>query len=630
MWHLRAIDSWAACLLAASVALVGCAPKTDVSTTGNVPAQYSHVYMSVQELWFNTDATAAPADTTWIKFPLNTPVTFDLSASLDGKVNSLTTGLALPIGTYEQIRLSPVDSGSPLLSSARSLGAVYNSEVDYVDSNKTSHQVPLELQNPELGIGIHTSIAIKGTATNVFASNGNSNSLTMAADSTTATDSTASPNSPAATDSTTTANSPTATDSTTSPTSPTATNSTTNANSPTATDSTTTATTSSSTSSGSSTPSTPVSLAINFDGSKDLVPFTYAATNAMLLNPHVTAYDTAAIGAIQGTLSIGTLSGISNASTSSYVDIQVTAESVSADGTRHVTVNSAPVRSDGTFTLYPLATSSSSPTSYDLVIHGPAIATVIVKGVAVNPGDPATTTPVNIGTITPRAASSFAVNLSAATPLPPGALVGFYQTLPGSNEVPYLIEERAIDPFSRVFATDQAISAATIDYGTFSSSSVSLTAATAVEGAGTYRVAATAPLYSDGSLSATVTARTTPVAVPALTVASGAVPTTAVFTVDQSTAGKYDQGNLIISHDGAIVATAALDSVLARSGASNLAISGLPGGGAPFGVFSSGLYYVSVRAWNSANPPGTLTRESFPAPLDLRGGVIGPYSLTIN
>lgn len=577
MLDIRRWNPWIGCLLAVSAGLAGCAPKTNVSATGNVPAQYSHVFMSVREIWFHTSATAGPDDTAWIKFPLNTPVTVDLANSVDGTVSSLTSGLAVPLGTYAQLRLIPVDASATLLSSAQSLHAVYNSEVDYVDSAGTPQQVQLELQNPDKGIGIATSITVKGTGTNIFGSSSSSS-----------------------------ASSSTSTDTTT-------------------------------TTGSSSTSNTPFSLAINVDGAKDLVPFTYDSVSGMLLNPHVTAYDTAAVGAIQGTLSIGSLPGISSASTSSYFNIQVTAESLSADGTRHVAVNSAPVRSDGTFALYPLATSSSSPTSYDLVIHGPAIATIIVKGVAVSVGDPSSTTPVNIGTLTPRAATSFTVNLTTTTPLPAGALVGFYQTLPGSGEVPYLIEQQPIDPFTRAFDADQAISAANVDYGTFASgSNVSLLTADPTEGASTYRVAATAPLFADGVLTTTVTAPSgststaTLVAVPTLFVASGAASNTTTVTVTQTTPKKYDRGDLIISRDGAIVATAVLDSVLAQGAASALAISGLPGGDGTGGIFSSGVYYVSVRVWKSADPAGTLNRETYPTALDLSSGSITSYSLNID
>jgi hypothetical protein len=582
MLNIRRWNPWIGCLLLASAGLVGCAPKTNVSATGNVPAQYSHVFMSVKEIWFNASATAGPDDTAWTKFPLDTPVTVDLASS-NGTLTSITSGLNLPIGTYAQVRLIPVDAGSTLLSSAGSLGAVYNSEVDYVDSANTLHQVPLELQNPDKGIGIATSIEVKGTGTAIFSSSSSSSSSST--DSTTTTDTT----------------STTATDS------------------------------------SSSTTNTPFSLAINVDGSKDLVPFTYSSVSGMLLNPHATAYDASQVGAIAGTLSIGDLTGLTGTSTSSFVNIQVTAESLSADGTRHIAVNSAPVRSDGTFTLYPLATSSSSPTSYDLVIHGPAIATIVIKGVAVNVGDPSSssTTPVNIGTVTPRAATtSFAVNLTTTTPLPAGALVGFYQTLPGSGEVPYLIEQQPIDPFSRAFASDQSIPAATIDYGTYSSGSVSLSTADAAEGASTYRVAATAPLFADGLLTTTVTAPSassstaTLVAVPTLSPASGTLSATTV-TVTPTTAKKYDSGDLIISHDGAIVATAVLDTALATSAASTLAISNLPAGGGTT-TLDSALYYVSVRVWNSSDPAGTLNREIYPTALDLRTSSTTTYSINID
>jgi hypothetical protein len=356
--------------------------------------------------------------------------------------------------------------------------------------------------------------------------------------------------------------------------------------------------------------------------------------SGILLNPHMSAYDTSTVGAITGTLNTAALTGIT--STGEFFDIQVTAESLSTDGTRHVAVNSVPVRSDGTFTLYPLATSSSSPTSYDLVIHGPAMATMIAKGVAVNVGDPTSTTPVNIGTITPRAATSFTVNLTTTTPLPAGALVGFYQTLPGTTEVPYLIEQQPIDPFTRAFALDRAISAASLDYGTFSGSAVSWTTdAAPTEGASTYRVAASAPLFTDGVLTTTVTAPSatsstaTLVAVPTLSPASGTTSTTTV-TVSQTTTGtSFDKGDLIVSHDGAIVATTALDSIMGRSAASTLAIAGLPSGTGTTASPDPALYYVSVRVWNSADPVGTLNRVTYPTALDLRTVGIASYSIQI-
>jgi len=596
MFNIKRCNPGMGALLVASFALVGCAPRTNVSTTANVPAQYSHAFMSVQEIWLNTSATATPDDTTWAKYPLQTPVTVDLASSMEGQLTALTTGLNVPIGTYAQLRLIPVDPSATVLASATALGAQYNSEVDYTDTAGNAQRLRLELLNPDRGIGIPTSIQVTGTGYNILSS---------------------------------------------SPTS------------------TTSSSTSSSTSSTSTT-AKPFSIAINVDGARDLLPFAYAATDTLgtnavsgfLLNPHMTAYDGSQVGAIQGTVNVAGLDAttITTQSASGFYDIQVTAESLSTDGTRHVAVNSAPVRSDGTFTLYPLSSSSTTPTSYDLVIHGPAIATVIIKGVTVNVGDPATTTPVNVGTITARAASSFQVTLDTTNPLPAGASVGFYQTLPGATEVPYVVELKAVDPFTRAFPTNWPVkvSSASIDYGTFSSSGSTIALATSdpTEGASTYRLAATAPLFTDGPLTSTTTTTltgttTTAVTVPLVNKANSAtaalVPTlipasgtTAFATFNVSQTNTFTNGSLIVSHDGGIVATASLDAALARSGTSTLTVTGIPAGSGLLGTTTSGLYYVSVRVWKSSDPANTVVREIYSTALDLRSATSAVYNLTIN
>jgi hypothetical protein len=113
-------------------------------------------------------------------------------------------------------------------------------------------------------------------------------------------------------------------------------------------------------------------------------------------------------------------------------------------------------------------------------------------------------------------------------------------------------------------------------------------------------------------------------------VASGLTSNSTTVTVSQTTPNKYDKGYVIISHDGAVVATAALDTALTNSAASTLAISGLPGGATTTGTLDSALYYVSVRVWKSSNPAGTLNRETYPTALDLRTGTGISYSLQID
>jgi len=277
-------------ILVLCTAFAACTSTTNVSLSGNLPAQYTHMWLTVQGVWFNTSATATPDDTTWVKFPLTTPVTLDLVTGATGTLGQIATGLKLTAGTYAQVRVIPVDASATLTSSAQTAGALFNAEADYVDSAGTTHRVPLELPNPDKGIGIQTSITI-----------------------------------PVGTSATTTS-------------------------------STTTPSTSSTSS------ATTVSTVVNVDGASDLAVFTYGSTlTGVLLSSHATGYDLSTVGSIQGTLSLTNLTGTTITNASGRMAIEVTAESLSSDGTRHIVVSSAQVQSDGTFTLYPLASSSSSP-----------------------------------------------------------------------------------------------------------------------------------------------------------------------------------------------------------------------------------------------------------------------------
>jgi hypothetical protein len=237
---------------------------------------------------------------------------------------------------------------------------------------------------------------------------------------------------------------------------------------------------------------------------------------------------------------------------------------------------------------------------------------------------------ISVGTITPRLdTGSYVASITpgSAAPLPAGAVVSFYQTLPASGEVPYVIEETALDPFNRKLT--QSLSAATIDSGTFVSSggTVTLTTAVPVETKGVYRVGATASLFTDGSLATTVSG-TTPVSVPTLTVASGAVADSLSVNVSK-TPGAYDQGQIIIAHDGTVVAAAPLNSVLGTAPDGSITIDGIPGGssGTPF---ADGVYYISVLTWRPSDPSAPLHQQSYATPVDLRNGSVSGVAITID
>ena len=572
--------------------LAGCSVKTDVSVTGNSPALYSHVWITAQEVWFNTSANAGPDDGGWVKFPLSTPATVDLVTDSGGNLGSLVTGLKLASGNYSQVRLIPVDAAADLTSSAKTAGALYNAEADFVDSGGTPHQLPLELLSPDQGIGIQGSLSVP--IGNIGAALSGATTPTSSTPSTTAS---------ATTSSTTTA-----------------------------------------------------SFALDFDGARDLALFTYAGAsspNGILMSSHASAYDLSQVGGISGQLTLTNLTG-----SSGLPAIQVSAEVLSADGTRHVVMSSTPVHADGSFLLYPLPTSSSNPPAYDVVIHGARIATIIIKAVQVSPASSSTssttsgstsststtgssaTNTVSVGTLIPRSASPYTVNLGNASgpALPAGAWVAFYQTLATKGEVPYLIEASPIDPFNQTLANfnqtlanAEGLSTGTIDSGTYNASgaTVTLVSAAPVEKEGGYLVAASAPGYQDGPLTTSVAAPQSgttapPVTLPALTLAAGDSPGSISVSITQATAGKYDHGELLVGHDGTLIAAAPLDAALTQGPGATVTVNSVPSG------TPASLYYLTVRAWKSAAPSSTLHRQSYSTPIDLRGSASGSAQLTIN
>ncbi|HVN46921.1 MAG TPA: DUF4382 domain-containing protein [Steroidobacteraceae bacterium] len=606
----RPHTAFLACLAGCSALLAACSAGTDVSLTGNTPAQYSHVFITIQEVWFNTDGNAGPDDGGWAKFPLSTPSTVDLVAQNGGNVGGIASGLRIAAGTYSQVRLIPVDASAALASSARNAGALYNFEADYVDGN-TLQQLPLELLNPDKGIGIQTSLKVPlGSIGSALGGVGGSAN-------------------------TTTTNN--------------------GANPFGITPGTTTGGTASSatslTGSGGTSTTPNNSFGATLDGSSALMPFSYASgTAGILWSEHAAAYDLSIAGGISGQL---TLTNIATGSSG----LRVSAETLSADGSRHAIVAATTVASDGSFLLYPLATNSSttSPLTYDVVIHGPGIATIIVKGVQVQrsasastaaPATSATTSTsssstssttnnpnvnaTSIGTLTLRTVTSYSANVATApgAPLPPGAVVSFYQTLGSQGEVPYVIESSPIDPFNQVLFSAQTLSSSTVDSGTWSSNgSVTIVSAAPANGAGSYLVAASAPGFSDGPLRNSVSVSppnsgTATVVVPAPSLESGASAGSLSVAV-VATPGKYDQGELLVSHDGALVGAASLGAILSQGAGGTVKVTNLPSG------VPDAVYYLTVRAWNSTSP-ASVQRQWYPQVMDLRTSTSASTAVTVN
>src|SRR5262249_39208426 len=139
-------------------------------------------------------------------------------------------------------------------------------------------------------------------------------------------------------------------------------------------------------------------------------------------------------------------------------------------------------------------------------------------------------------------------------------------------DLPYVIESGPIDPFNQVLDSAQTLSAGTVDSGTYvaSGETVTLVSAAPREGTGNYLAAASAPDFADGALTTRVTlpastSKPVTVTLPTLSPASGSTGSV-VASVSVATPGKFDQGELLISHEGALVGTASLNGVLAQGG----------------------------------------------------------------
>jgi hypothetical protein len=172
-------------------------------------------------------------------------------------------------------------------------------------------------------------------------------------------------------------------------------------------------------------------------------------------------------------------------------------------------------------------------------------------------------------------------------------------------------------------------------FGTYSSSSFTLTEAAPQEGASKYSVAAQAPLFADGAFS---TALVSPAAtagtastftVPSVNIPSTASSGTIAATLTLSTPGKYDKGALFVTHDGAVVAVTSLDEALAGSQPSSAVnITGVPA--STDASFAEGRYYLEVWTWSSADPANTFTKQPSATPVDLRSALSANASVTVN
>lgn len=377
---------------------------------------------------------------------------------------------------------------------------------------------------------------------------------------------------------------------------------------------------------------TNLDLAIDFDIGHDVVKFDHGGIPAFTLKPNLHYYDLAHVGAIQGKVSTAGLctSAAAASPVNCAFNLVVKAELPSKDGTHHDAVRFTGIRPDGSFTLFPLPVAASSA-SFDVLVRGRNMDTILVRGVTVNAG----TTPAGTGAAAATLLSAAALPLTMDTEYtanaspalsPTGAWMNFYQTLPGSGETPYEVRYRHVNPFTGTFQDPIPLSAGPIQVGAWvSGGSPVLAPATPLEGAGGFQAWAGAPYYTRTQSAATLSVPAGSPAlftVPALPVdATVASSDSIAGSITQATPGRFDKGFLVVVRRGTIVDTIPLDAILAQNAGAggSYSIASLPGGSASKAL-PDAYYALYARVWNSAHPFATLMRIPAMATADLRNG----------
>jgi hypothetical protein len=553
--------------------LAGCTAQATVNVAGTAPAAASHVWITVEQIWFSTAPDTLPEATSgWISATLPNPITLDLANLTPATLTQLATSLGIPSGTYLQVHLVLADASDTLLTSAQNDGLTYNSQITVINLNNGTGTGPLEVPEPEGGLTIATNFHVVGTSTlfQNFTSNSSS-------DSSSAT-------------------------------------------------STTTSTPSTSTSSAGN-----VVVGMTIDAARDVVSYAYGTNIGYILTPVTTAYDVSTAGGISGTLDTSALPA--------GTAIAVSAELPDSSQTHHAVVQRFVVNGNGSgsFTLYPLPAPSGSTTNYDLVISGAGAQTVLIRAVPVTPGTAASAATVAQSTpivLTPASVVYADINGQVATPLPGGARVDFYETVPANGELPYWIDGTAVDPITRTLpAYNFALSSGPLVVGAYNSgNAISFTTEDPLEGEGGY-VVGSSGLYRADTLNSVVSAVTGTLAVPTIvaapvpTLPTGAFAGTLTVSVSTTSRDEYDSGFVTVSSGNRLVETAGIAAILPGGGGS-ITITNLPSGTAL--VSGAGVpYQVAVRAWNSSDPTDTIVRVAGPNSLSFGNGAAGSIAISL-
>ncbi|HXW65567.1 MAG TPA: DUF4382 domain-containing protein [Burkholderiaceae bacterium] len=379
-----------------------------------------------------------------------------------------------------------------------------------------------------------------------------------------------------------------------------------------------------------------ISLAVDFDLEHVIVPFNHDSMTYFTMRPNLQYFDMTQVGAITGTINTAklcqTVAAAVSQTTACAYNLIVKAELLTPNGERHYVARQTTVDPlTGAFTLYPLATQDASGnpiTSYDVLIRGREMETMLVTGVPVTAGTSPTGTdaagPTKLpGTVTPILNSDEYVAQfgSALSPLSSGYAI-FQQTLSGG--VPYEVRWRNTDPFTGEFRNPIALQGATSPLQVASYKSFTFGPQTPVEGDGGFTVAdnevayytlATAGVMSPVAAGAT---QTFAPAAPALD--SGVQSGTINVTLDFSNIKVENNCELVLARFASIIDTYDCSSFLSTNGGGNsgsFALTDVPAGDSATPV-PGAYYYAYVRLWETGHGKATRLIVPLDGFIDLR------------
>jgi hypothetical protein len=372
-------------------------------------------------------------------------------------------------------------------------------------------------------------------------------------------------------------------------------------------------------------------ITLQWDLQHGLVPFTADdGSQHFTLRPDLRWYDLSNTGAIVGVLdkSLFCASGV-RASGCIY-DAVATAVLPSADGSTKRVVRSSPIELTDTvalFGLYPLPATGS----FDVVIRGRNMQTMVVRAVTVEVKDLLAAAPTQLGAaatpMQPVLQAEGGARLAAPMARTASQLL-FMQTLPG--DVPMEISAADVDPFSGLLSQALPLASGPLRVATYDgSTALSFADATPAEGNGGYTVLSLGTRYdapstvgpvqvSAGATSAFTAGEPQPIA--------GLGSATLTVTVGGGSLVNEDAAELVVSDVNGIVLTRDVTSAIGDS--RKLALS-VPAGAAAAALDGGAVYSVAVRSWKRASPTGSVQWSRAATAVDLRDANAGSASVTL-